>query len=69
MKVANLPFSKSIIEIHNEMSLYRIRNGDVYKITDKENYRRVERKLDNHIAMLRTIYPEYFLQEYEMKYR
>ena len=69
MKVANLPFSKSIIEIYNEMSLYRIRNGDVYKITDKENYRRVERKLDNHIAMLRTMYPEHFLQKYEMKQR
>lgn len=69
MKVANLPFSKSIIEIYNEMSLYRIRNGDVYKITDKENYKRVERKLDNHIAMLRTMYPKHFLQKYEMKQR
>ncbi len=69
MKVANLPFSQELIDAHNEISLYRTRYSDHYKVTDKENYNKAMRKLDALVTRLRMQYPEHFLQEHEMKYR
>ena len=70
MKIANLPFSQELIDAHNEISLYRTRYSDHYKVTDKDNYNKAMRKLDALVARLRMQYPEYFLPDsYVESYR